>query len=219
MNQALIERLRIAMERAQVNARELAETAEVGRSFVYDVLSGKSLNPTTHKLSAVANSLGVSMSYLLYGEESWGGGKHPKTEQKSSDILSIASLAVENSATGVALVTQEREDKPFFFHRNWVKQKLNANPSDLRVVDVKGDSMSPTLSEGDTVLINLKENTPSPPGVFVLFDGFGLVLKRLELQPDGAVQILSDNLNYAPHTRLLSDINIIGRVVWIGREL
>ena len=50
MNQALIERLRIAMERAQVNARELAETAEVGRSFVYDVLSGKSLNPTTHKL-------------------------------------------------------------------------------------------------------------------------------------------------------------------------
>lgn len=219
MNQALIERLRIAMERAQVNARELAENAEVGRSFVYDVLSGKSLNPTTHKLSAVANSLGVSMSYLLYGEESWGGSKHPKMEQKPTDILSITTLAIENSTTGATLVTEEREDKPFFFHRNWVKQKLNANPNDLRVVDVKGDSMSPTLSEGDTVLINLKENTPSPPGIFILFDGFSLVLKRLELQPDGTVQILSDNLNYAPHTRPLSNINIIGRVVWIGREL
>ncbi len=219
MNQALIERLRIAMERAQVNARELAENAEVGRSFVYDVLSGKSLNPTTHKLSAVANSLGVSMSYLLYGEESWGGGKHPKTEQKSNEILSIASLAVETSAAGASMVTQERDDKPFFFNRNWVKQKLNANPNELRVVDVKGDSMAPTLSEGDTVLINLKETTPSPAGIFVLFDGFGLIVKRLELQPDGTVQILSDNLNYAPHTRPLTDINIIGRVVWIAREV
>ena len=221
LNQALVERLRIAMERSHTNARELAENAEVGRSFVYDVLSGKSLNPTTQKLAKVADALGVSMSYLLYGEESWGSNKHRDglSENSTSDRVSIASIAVEASVGGGTLVTEEHEDNPFFFRRSWIRQKLNAAPGDLRVIDVRGDSMLPTLSEGVVVLVNLKEQKPSPPGIFVLFDGLGLVLKRLELQPEESVRILSDNPQYAPYTRALSDINIIGRVVWFAREL
>ena len=219
MNHALVERLRIAMERAQTNARELAEHAEVGRSFVYDVLSGKSLNPTTHKLSAVADALGVSMSYLLYGEESWGGKRvEISSEKAATDLVSISSLTAEASAAG-AVVTEGREDKPFFFRRSWVKQKLNANPNDLRVLAVRGDGMLPTFAEGDTVLVNMKERTPSPPGIFAIFDGVGLALKRLELQANGAVRILCDNSQYAPYVCPLSEVNIIGRVVWFAREL
>lgn len=221
-NPALVERLRIAMERAHTNARELAEKAEVGRSFVYDILSGKSNNPTTQKLAAVAKELGVSMSYLLYGEERWGD--KPRDDLAFSgnirdDVVTIASIAVEASAGGGTLVTDEREDKPFFFRRSWVRDKLNVSTNDLRVIDVRGDSMLPTLSSGDVVLINLKDKSPSPPGIFVLFDGYGLVVKRLEFHNPEAVQIISDNTQYAPYTRALNDINIIGRVVWFAREL
>lgn len=221
-NQALIERLRIAMERAHTNARELAEKADVGRSFVYDILSGKSANPTTQKLAAIAKVLGVSMAYLLYGEESWG--KKPRDDLTFSgntreDVVSIASIAVEASAGGGTLVTDEREDKPFFFRRSWVRDKLNVSTNDLRVIDVRGDSMLPTLSGGDVVLVNLKDKSPSPPGIFVLFDGLGLVVKRLEFHNTETVHIISDNKQYAPYTRALHEINIIGRVVWFAREL
>ena len=221
-NQALVERLRIAMERSHTNARELAEKAEVGRSFVYDILSGKSTNPTTQKLASIAKVLGVSMAYLLYGEESWG--ERPRDDLAFSgnahdDVVTIASIAVEASAGGGTLITDEREDKPFFFRRSWVRRKLNVSTNDLRVIDVRGDSMLPTLSGGDVVLVNLKDRAPSPPGIFVLFDGLGLVVKRLEFHNPEAIQIISDNPQYAPYTRALKETNIIGRVVWFAREL
>ena len=42
----------------------------------------------------------------------------------------------------------------------------------------------PTLLDGDIVLVDLGRRTPTPPGVFVLYDGMGLVAKRLEHIPN-----------------------------------
>ena len=35
--------------------------------------------------------------------------------------------------------------------------------------------MMPTLHDGDIVLVDLGRRTPTPPGVFVLYDGMGLL--------------------------------------------
>ena len=40
--------------------------------------------------------------------------------------------------------------------------------------------MMPTLHDGDIVLVDLGRRTPTPPGVFVLYDGMGLLAKRVE---------------------------------------
>jgi phage repressor protein C with HTH and peptisase S24 domain len=48
---------------------------------------------------------------------------------------------------------------------------------------VEGDSMMPTLHDGDIVLVDLARRAPIPPGIFVLHDGMGLVAKRLEHIP------------------------------------
>lgn len=49
---------------------------------------------------------------------------------------------------------------------------------------VEGDSMMPTLHDGDIVLVDLARRAPTPPGIFVLHDGMGLVAKRLEHIPN-----------------------------------
>lgn len=219
--EALVERLRHRMEECHMNARELAEKAEVGRSFVYDVLSGKSTNPTTQKLSAVARVLGVSVSYLLYGESVSGSG--PVAEQvtpEARDVASIASIAVEASMGGGTLVTEEIEDKPFFFRKSWIRDRLKVTPQDLRVIRVRGDSMQPTMNDGDVVLVDLTRNLPSPPGIFVLFDGHGLMVKRLEMLPGSSeVRVISDNPHYAPYSLASENVRVIGRVVWCAREM
>ena len=54
--------------------------------------------------------------------------------------------------------------------------------------------MMPTLHDGDIVLVGRR--TPTPPGVFVLYDGMGLVAKRVEHITNSdppRVRIISDN--------------------------
>lgn len=217
----LVERLRGHMEQSQINARELAERAEVGRSFVYDILNGKSTNPTTQKLASVAKVLGVSVSTLLYGEDALTGQQGVDVvSEEVRDMVTVSSIAVEASMGGGTLVTEEVEDKPFFFRKSWIRERLKVSPSELRVIRVRGDSMQPALSEGDVVLVDLTRARPSPPGIFVLFDGQGLMVKRLELLPTGGqVRVISDNPSYSAYTANPEDIRIIGRVVWYAREM
>lgn len=93
--------------------------------------------------------------------------------------------------------------------------------SDLKIVRVAGDSMEPDFPAGDRVLVDVSHRVPSPPGVYVLWDGYGLVLKRLELIIGGSkmVRISSINPAYAPYERALDEIEVNGRVVgkWTWR--
>jgi hypothetical protein len=56
----------------------------------------------------------------------------------------------------------------------------------------------------------------------VLFDGLGLVAKRLDhvasVDPP-LVRIISDNPICAPHERSAEAITIVGRIRWVVREI
>ena len=82
--------------------------------------------------------------------------------------------------------------------------------------------MTPTLLDGDTVLVDMNQKSPLPPGIFVLHDGMGLVVKRLEHIPNSdppAVRVISDNSLYSAYERTADEVNIIGRIRWFAREL
>ena len=215
INKPLVARLRSQMLRKGFNPKTLAERASVGRSFVYDILNGKSTNPTGSKLSAIADALGTSMQYLLTGVHSG----FDNMLGQSTDLAEIAALEVEPTLGGYAVVTVDGKDKPIYFRTSWIKEELQAKPEDLRAVFVRGDSMAPILSEGDMLLINITKSTPNPPGVFLLFDGAGLVTKRLEMITQGRINVSSDNRQYAAYERNLEDLYIIGKVVWLSRKI
>jgi hypothetical protein len=108
------------------------------------------------------------------------------------------------------------------FRRSWIKGSLKASPSQLRIMHVEGDSMAPTLLDGDTVLVDMTRRAPNPPGIFVLDDGMGLAAKRLEHVPNSdppAVRVIFDNGFYSPYERSAEEIHIIGRIRWFAREI
>jgi phage repressor protein C with HTH and peptisase S24 domain len=108
------------------------------------------------------------------------------------------------------------------FQREWILHDLKADPSQLRIMHVEGDSMMPTLHSGDVVLVDLARRSPTPPGIFVLFDGMGLVAKRLEHIPNHdppKVRVISDNTFYSAYERTADEISIIGRIRWFAREI
>ena len=61
-----------------------------------------------------------------------------------------------------------------------------------------------------------------PFGIFIVFDGLGLVAKQIEVIANSEpprVHIISTNRRYPTYERTLDEINIIGRVIWYGRRL
>ena len=88
--------------------------------------------------------------------------------------------------------------------------------STMRIIQVMGDSMQPEFNPGDRVMVNTADRMPSPPGVFVLWDGFGLIIKRCEMVPHSKpprVILSSANTKYATYEMESKELDIQGRVV------
>ncbi len=102
---------------------------------------------------------------------------------------------------------------------DWLLFSLNAKPGSLAAFPVQGDSMSPTLLDGDVVFVDTRVRQPSPPGLFVLADEFGgVIVKRLEVSSNPGdenilVRVGSDNPHHLTKELRLDEISIIGRYV------
>lgn len=103
----------------------------------------------------------------------------------------------------------------------WMMRKFNAKAAHIAAFPVQGDSMEPTLKEGDVVFIDTRHRAPSPDGIYALADEFGgVIVKRLEVtsRPGDEivnVSIISDNARHRARELTLPEINIIGR--YVGR--
>ena len=166
--------------------------------------------------------LKVERNWLLHGMGDIEG-ESPIIENPDDIYVAIPSVMVTASMGGGNVVEDAVENgKPYHFRRAWIKEGLKAKPADLRIMNVEGDSMQPSLHDGDIVLVDMSKKSPTPPGIFVLFDGMGLVAKRLENIPNTdppAVRIVSDNLLYSAYERIVDEINIVGRIRWFAREI
>lgn len=95
---------------------------------------------------------------------------------------------------------------------------MGLKPHDTIVLPVQGDSMLPTLNEGDFVFVDTRHRLPSPDGLYALTDEFGgIVVKRLEIlgrrEDEVFIRVISDNERHPARERMLSEMRIIGRVV------
>ena len=222
MSVPMHERLRARIRQLGMSVADVAREAGVNRSFVYDILRGRSQVPNLDKLTRIAQVVKVELEWLLSGKGRVEGDD-PITEDYHNDFVAIQYAAARPSMGGGAIVEdEERTGRDFHFRRAWIRDRLKAAPSMMRVMDVQGDSMTPTLKDGDVVLVDMNQRSPVPPGVFVLHDGMGLVAKRLEYVPMSEpprVRIISDNQQYSPYECTAEEVNIVGRVRWYGREM
>ena len=89
------------------------------------------------------------------------------------------------------------------------------------LMDVFGNSMAPEIKDGDTVLIDQSQKAIIAGAIYALGIEDTIMVKRVERHPRKLV-LLSDNKEYAPlylADEEIGGIRIIGKVLWICREL
>ncbi len=104
-----------------------------------------------------------------------------------------------------------------------IRQQGDASPGAIRVLRVRGDSMEPELFERDRLLVDIGRRVPALGEIFVLWDGTGLVVKRVEpVLGDGEptrLRLKSANLDYEDYTCLAQEVHVVGKVVWTVKKV
>jgi phage repressor protein C with HTH and peptisase S24 domain len=116
----------------------------------------------------------------------------------------------------------EETKTTWLFPEPMVRHEFRAPASVLRMLTLVGDSGEPLVSSGDRIVVDTSQRVPVPPGLFVIWDGMGLVFKRVEHIPDSdppKIIIKSVNPEYQNYERLAEEVNVVGRVVWAGQRL
>ena len=158
--------------------------------------------------------------YFSVSETLLGGP--PSSGSVPAGLVGVRRFCLSVSAGPGALVNEETGNACFAFDERWLKSLTATQPSKLSIVRVDGDSMSPTLSSGDEILVD--PGDPSEPlrsGIYVLRIEDAVVVKRLVPNlKAGLVSVKSDNPAYPdlPDCNL-DDLKPIGRVIWAGRRL
>lgn len=141
-----------------------------------------------------------------------------KTGEISSEgWLDVPRLAVGASAGGGALAGEEVAFDTIRFSSRWLRA-LGLNPEMLSVIAVTGDSMEPTLRDGDEILVD-RTVRPLQDGIHVVRLDDTLMVKRVETGRGGGITLLSDNPAYRPIDCAPGEAQVVGRVVWKGGRL
>ena len=156
--------------------------------------------------------------YFQVPESLLGG---PPGQAEDGMVAVRRTLATAAAGTGAA--GSDEEARPYFaFDPKWLRY-LTASPADaLSMIKVQGDSMAPTLNDGDDILLDTSQcGQPLRDGIYVLRVEDALLVKRLAVHPLGkTVTVQSDNPAYPDWPDCTLDrIHCIGRVIWAGRKV
>jgi len=186
----------------------------IGRNPAYIqqyIKRGSPKNLPERERNILARYYGVAPQLLGAPEEEGG---------KRAGLRLVPKLAVGASAGAGALAEGEALAGKVGFDEAWLR-KLGVEPRNVSLIRVEGDSMQPVLNNGDDIMVDkgaaLK---PLRDGIHVIrIDGV-LMVKRLARAPGGRLSVLSDNASYPSWPdRDPAEVQVVGRVVWVGRRL
>jgi phage repressor protein C with HTH and peptisase S24 domain len=138
---------------------------------------------------------------------------------EADGYIRVPRYEVKASAGGGAIIHSEQIVDHLYFKTDWVKNVLGIPRDFLALISVQGDSMEPTLSNGDLILIDTRSSRVEDGAIYVVQYEDALLVKRLQKKYDGSVVIRSDNPLYEPeilHGENAMNLKIVGRVVWAG---
>lgn len=185
--------------------------------------------PPVDRALNLARAGGVTFDWLVFGigdgtklgqsEPIYKAISDRAATYQSTEFTTIPAYQVFASAGHGANITYEQLAEPMAFRTDWLRSE-GFDPAKMAVIRAKGDSMEPTINDGDVILVRLKNGEAPRDGLYVLRLDGGLFVKRLQFDL-GGVRIISDNPLYKSRDLSkaeLAELDLVGRVVWAGKK-
>ena len=226
-DQNFIERLKILINAAG-SAEKLAHDTGVLARNISKYLSGS--DPSRKRLIKLAEGANVNLLWLATGE-----GPQKKEAIKmlgefyrdAEGVQFMHGFTPEFYMSGMSSykespIEPEQNVKHLAFSTLWLRDIMKIKPEYSLIISAMGDSMSPTICDGDQLLVDKSQCDVRDDAIYVLRMDKILHAKRLQRLYDGSIQIKNDNNAYdtqhVPHDHV-GRLEIIGRVIWVGGRI
>ncbi|MCK4100848.1 XRE family transcriptional regulator [Acinetobacter radioresistens] len=209
----LHERIQQKLKEKNLKQADIARSTGKSTAAVTKWLRGENI-PKAENLKAIAKLLEVSDEWLLTG--------------KNLTVLDSQDLQPLSEWDETTPIEEDEIEIPFFQNFSFdcgsgsVGEALKAQSQALRIskatlrdlgiekenavaTGASGDSMKPTIKDGDTIYLDLGRKTIKDGKIFAICHGGLFVAKRLYNLPMGGVRIVSDNTAEYPEVLLTAE--------------
>ncbi len=222
MPTTLANNIRAVRHHLGLNQAEFAEEIASQQSYV-SKWEGKGIVPDAAPLERIAELAGTTISKLR--SEPWKPQGEPGQvvvsvpaedgeEPKTVDIEVID----QPWGLGAAFTDIAVQIDKMPFPKTWVEAISISPPALLTWARARGDSMGPTIEDGDLVLLDRsRRKVDEQDALWAFTVGDTASIKRLRVKGD-RFQILSDNPSVPPDEEPIDFVNIVARVAFVGKR-
>lgn len=199
---------------------ELARRVGVAQQTIHKLITGGSRS-SSH-LHKIARELETTAAYLA-GEtdDPNAGAMLAPTQSDIAHQLDLVGIEQIDMAYGLGATFADNpvSSELMHFPRQWVDAITSSPPALLTWTRGRGDSMFPTINDGDLILLDRSQRRVTEQDALWAFTvGDLAAIKRLRIKGDRVV-ILSDNPAVPPDEELIDEVNIVARVAFVGRKI
>tara|TARA_R100001369_G_scaffold87589_1_gene123254 strand:+ start:982 stop:1650 length:669 start_codon:yes stop_codon:yes gene_type:complete len=211
---ALADAIRDRLNELETNAFAVEKKYGLPEDSIRSILKGGRKSGTSiNRAQTICAALGLEL-YIGPPRET---GTVYTTRIDHEDFAAIPRVDARLAAGAGAENDEVSLEGALAFRRDWLRER-DISPAQACLLRVSGDSMSPTLYDGDLVMIDERRTTIRDRRVYALIDVDGAArVKRVEAQQDAYILLTSDNPAHTSELRTGPDMNrlrILGEIVW-----
>lgn len=198
----IADRINQKMTEHDLSQADLIRGTGAGRATVSGWVNGTN-KPSAKHLDSLAKTLKTTTSWILSGIdlqqiETWDDNTPLDDDEVEIPFFKDFSFACGSGSIGEALESETRKLRM----SKTTLRNLTIDKKNAVATRASGDSMTPTIKDGDTIHIDLGRKTIKDGKIFAICHGDLFFAKRLYNLPLGGVRIVSDNAVEFPEIRL-----------------
>ncbi|WP_156680050.1 XRE family transcriptional regulator [Sphingomonas profundi] len=213
------ERVLERLSAAGMSQAELARRIGLAQPTINNLIRRNKVG--TKHLHRIARELGTTPEYLTGETDDPAEGALPVptadlvAEQVGAIMVPMLDLRFGMGGGNVVDAHSIIDRIPF--PRDWLLSRIEGKPEQVMIITGEGDSMEPTIRSGDALLVDQAQRTVRQQDQIwaIGLHDVGMV-KRLRRRK-GGYEIISDNPAVPADRADDGEMEVVGRVIWIGR--
>lgn len=228
-DQEFSKRMKMLISKHGGSISAFAQKLEVAPPTVTRWVKGEA-DPSRTNLIKISDVLGVSLEWLATG----AGEEKANSNSLINQTFERAKEMINEGIAMIPSFSSIRVSAGFGSFNDGVKpdgeepysesllSQIGAKPEKCAVFWASGNSMQPTINNGDQLLVDLSRKEIKVDNIYLIQNNDSVWVKRVKIKWDG-VELISDNREeYEPikiPTKEAQNLQVIGQVMYIGHKL